>query len=58
MRAHVKKQHLDIELTKGFSRNLESSWGTKTAGPYTDLGEKTINTRAVSPLVFSQTGDL
>ena len=49
-RAHVKKQHPNVELTKGFSRNLGSS--------YTDLGEKTINTRAVSPLVFSQTGDL
>ena len=47
IRAHVKKQLPDIELTKGFSRNLGSS--------YTDLGEKTINTRAVSPLVFSQT---
>ena len=50
IRAHVKKQHPKVELTREFSRNLGSS--------YTDLGEKTINTRAVSPLVISQTGDL
>ena len=50
IRAHLKKQHPKVELTRGFSRNLGSS--------YTDLGEKTINTRAVSPLVISQTGDL
>ena len=50
IRAHVKKQHPKVELTRGFSRNLGSS--------YTDLGEKTINTRAVSPLVISHTGDL
>ena len=50
IRAHVKKQHPTVELTRGFSRNLGSS--------YTDLGEKTINTRAVSPLVIRQTGDL
>ena len=43
IRAHVKKQHPDIELTRGFSRNL---------------GEKTINTRAVSPLVISQTEEI
>ena len=58
IRAHVKKQHPKVELTRGFSRNLGSTWGTKTEGPYTDLGEKTINTEAVSPLVISQTGDL
>ena len=42
IRARVKKQHPDVELTRGFSRNL---------------GEKTINTRAVSPLVISQTAE-
>ena len=44
IRAHVKKQHPDVELTRGFSRNLS---------------EKTINpswqSKTVSPLVFSQT---
>ena len=67
IRAHVKKQHPDVELPKGFSRNLRtdevhvkpSSWGTKTEGPYTDLSEKTINpswqSKTVSPLVISQT---
>ena len=47
IRAHVKKQHPDVELTRGFSRNL---------------GEKTINpnwqSKTVSPLVISQTEDL
>ena len=51
IRAHVKKQHPDVELTRGFSRNLRSS--------YTDLSEKTINpswqSKTVSPLVISQT---
>ena len=42
--AHVKKQHLDVDIPKGFSRNLSeksinSSWQSKT----------------VSPFVFSQT---
>ena len=40
IRAHVKKQHPDVELTRGFSRILT---------------EKTINPRAVSPLVIVQT---
>ena len=44
IRAHVKKQHPDVELTRGFSRNLT---------------EKTINpswqSKTVSPLVISQT---
>ena len=73
IRAHVKKQHPGVELTKGFSRNLgtddvrgkPSSWGraslvspTKTEGPYTDLSQKTINPRVVSPLVISQTEEI
>ena len=67
IRAQVKKQHPDVDLTREFSRNLRtdevrgkpSSWGTKTEGPYTDLSQKTINpswqSKTVSPLVISQT---
>ena len=67
IRAHVKKQYPDVELTRGFSRNLRtdevrgkpSSLGTKTEGPYTYLSEKTIipswQSKTVSPLVISQT---
>ena len=44
IRAHVKKQHPDVDIPKGFSRNLS---------------EKTINpswqSKTVSPLVISQT---
>ena len=44
IRAHVKKQHPDVELTRGFSRNLT---------------EKTVNpswqNKIVSPLIISQT---
>ena len=51
IRAHVKKQHPDVELTRGFSRNLRSR--------FPDLSEKTISPRwqskTVSPLVISQT---
>ena len=51
IRAHVKKQHPDVELTRGFSRNLRSR--------FPDLSEKTINpswqSKTVSPLVISQT---
>ena len=47
IRAHVKKQHPGVELTKGFSRNLS---------------DKTINpswqSKTVSPLVNKQTEDL
>ena len=55
IRAHVKKQHPDIELTRGFSRNL-----TDRCNRFAD---KTINPswqspRAVSPLVINQTEDL
>ena len=67
IRAHVKKQHPNVELTRGFSRNLRtdedrgkpSSGGTKTEGPYTDLRQKTFKpswqSKTVSPLVISQT---
>ena len=37
MNAHVKRQHPDVDIPKGFAGNLRSSWGTKTKGPYTDL---------------------
>ena len=55
IRAHVKKQHPDIELTRGFSRNI-----TDRCNRFAD---KTINPswqspRAVSPLVINQTEDL
>ena len=51
IRAHVKKQHPDVELPRGFSRNLLSR--------FPDLSEKTINpswqSKTVSTLVISQT---
>ena len=52
IRAHVRKQHPDIELTRGFSRNI-----TDRCNRFAD---KTINPsrqspRAVSPLVINQT---
>ena len=48
MNAHVKRQHPDVDIPKGFPRNLRtdevrgkpSSWGTKIEGPYTDLTPK------------------
>ena len=59
IRAHVKKQHPDIELTRGFSRNLQSGFPdiTDWCNRFVD---KTINPswqspRAVSPLVINQT---
>ena len=59
IRAHVKKQHPDIELTRGFSRNLQSRFPdiTDRCNRFTD---KTFNpswqsSRAVSPLVINQT---
>ena len=67
IRAHVRKQHPDVDIPKGFSTNLRtdevrgkpSSWGAKTEGPYPDLSEKTISpswqSKTVSPLVISQT---
>ena len=55
IRAHVKKQHPDIELTRGFSRNITDRCNC--------FADKTINPswqspRAVSPLVINQTEDL
>ena len=55
IRARVKKQHPDIEFTRGFSRNI-----TDRCNRFAD---KTINPswqrpRAVSPLVINQTEDL
>ena len=55
IRAHVKKQNPDIELTRGFSRNI--------TGRCNRFADKTINPswqcpRAVSPLVINQTEDL
>ena len=51
IRAHVKKKHPDVDIPKGFIRNLQSS--------YTYLSKKTINpswqSKTVSPLVISQT---
>ena len=59
IRAHVKKQHPDIELTRGFSRNLQSRFPdiTDRCNRFTD---KTFNhswqsPKAVSPLVINQT---
>ena len=59
IRAHVKKQHTDIELTRGFSRNLQSRFPdiTDRCNRFMD---KTINPswqspRVVSPLVINQT---
>ena len=37
MNAHIKRRHPDVDILKGFTRNLRSSWGTKAEGPYTDL---------------------
>ena len=37
MNAQVKRQHPDVDIPKGFTRNLRRSWGTKTEGPYADL---------------------
>ena len=55
IRAHVEKQHPDIELTRGFSRNITDRCNC--------FADKTINPswqspRAVSPLVINQTEDL
>ena len=59
IRAHVKKQHPDIELTRGFSRNLQSRFPDIT-DRCNRFADKTINPswqspRAVSPLVINQT---
>ena len=50
IRALVKKQHPDIELTRGFSRNLRSR--------FPDLSGKKQSSRTVSPLVNEQAEDL
>ena len=55
IRAHVKKQHPDIELTRGFSRNITdrcNRFAVKTINPSWQ------SPRAVSPLVINQTEDL
>ena len=62
IRAHVKKQHPDIELTRGFSRNLQSRFPDIT-DRCNHFADKTNNPswqspRAVSPLVINQTEDL
>ena len=59
IRAHVRKQHPDIELTRGFSRNLQSRFPDIT-DRCNRFADKTINPswqspRAVSPLVINQT---
>ena len=62
IQARVKKQHPDIELTRGFSRNRQSRFPdiTDRCNRFVD---KTINPswqspRAVSPLVISQTEEI
>ena len=59
IRAHVKKQHPDVELPREFSRNLRTDEVHGKPSSYTDLIEKTINpswqSKTVSPLVISQT---
>ena len=62
IRAHVKKQYLDIELTRGFSRNLQSRFPVIT-DRCNRFADKIINPswqspRAVSPLVINQKEDL
>ena len=59
IRAHVKKQHPDVEMTRGFSRNLQSRFPDIT-DRCNRFADKTINPswqspRAVSPLVINQT---
>ena len=38
MNAHVKRQHPDVDIPKGFNRNLPNNWlrASKTEGLYTD----------------------
>ena len=61
IRAHVKKQHPDVELPRGFSRNLRTDEVRGKPSSYTDLSEKTMNpswqSKTVSPLVITQTGE-
>ena len=59
IRAHVEKQHPDVDIPKAFSRNLRTDEVRGKPSSYTDLSEKTINpswqSKTVSPLVISQT---
>ena len=48
IRAHVKKQHPDIELTRGFSRNLQSR--------FPDITERSVELVPRSDI--TQTADL
>ena len=62
IRAHVKKQHPDVELTRGFSRNLQSRFPDIT-DRCNHFMYKTINPswqspRAVSLLVINQTEEI
>ena len=57
IRAHLQKQHPDVELTRGFSRNLQSRFPDITDW-CNRFADKTIYTRAVSPLVISQTEEI
>ena len=50
IRAHVNEQHPNVELTKGFSRNLRSR--------FPDLSGKKQSSRTLSPLVNKQAEDL
>ena len=54
IRADVRKQHPDVEITRGFSRNLQSRFPDIT-DRCNRFADKTINPRAVSPLVIVQT---
>ena len=59
VRAHIKKQYPDVELTRGFSRNLRTDEVRGKPSRFPDLSEKTIypswQSKTVSPLVISQT---
>ena len=59
IRAHLKKQHPDVELPRGFSRNLRTVEVRGKTSRFPDLSEKRINpswqSKTVSPLVISQT---
>ena len=59
IRADVKKQRPDVDIPKGFSRNLRSDEVRGKPSSYNDLSEKTINpswqSKTVSRLVISQT---
>ena len=48
IRAHVKKQHPNVELTKEFSRNLRSSLVSHEQSSFTDLTERLVKPLHVS----------